>query len=108
MAARRELEEELGIQVTPGELQQLFRTKESHTHNGGKFIDNEFKDVYLLRLDIDIQDLKLQPEEVSAAKWISLAELKSLVSANDPNHVPHPQIYPQSFAHIKLNTATID
>lgn len=107
-AALRELEEELGVTAQASELEHLFRCQESHVLNNGTFIDNEFKDVYLLKRDLDSSSLQLQSDEVSAIRWISIPALKTLIEKNDPTLVPHPEIYPQSLAHSMLKTAVID
>jgi len=100
-AAVRELAEEVGIEAQTGELVHLFRVKEPQTLNLGTFIENEFKDVYLLKLDVDLEKLALQSSEVTAVSWTCIPELEARVSAKDQSYVPHPEIYPRLFAYLK-------
>lgn len=66
--AQRELEEELGISVSGDELKYVFTSvNERNT--------NSIYDVYELRWNGDIADLKFQEGEVVDAKWVSFDEL---------------------------------
>lgn len=67
--ARRELMEELGLDADFEHLAPAVTT----TFTGG------FDDFYILHADVDIGSLKLQAEEVQAAKWASEAEVLSLL-----------------------------
>ena len=69
--ARRELAEELGLKVRPGELEYL----------GAMVIDEDrsIYDTYLLRRNVGIAELKLQPTEVAAARWADENELRRTV-----------------------------
>lgn len=71
--ARRELLEELGLEVRSGELEYL----------GNLIIDEDrsIYDTYLLRRDAAIAELKLQPGEVVAARWADEKELRRTVEA---------------------------
>ncbi|MBQ7140216.1 MAG: hypothetical protein IJO32_01780 [Bacilli bacterium] len=40
---------------------------------------NDFVEVYLLKSNVDIKDLKLQENEVQAAKWVSIDDFEQLV-----------------------------
>lgn len=44
------------------------------------FTEREFHDVFLTQLDITTSNLNLQKEEVSDAKFVSLEELKDIIS----------------------------
>ena len=68
-AAVRELKEELGIHAEPDELIFARRLKRK----------NSFLDVWFVKVDVDINDLKLQKEEVSEVRWIGGNQLKYLV-----------------------------
>ena len=69
--AHRELLEELGLDVnfehTVPAISTTFR--------------NGFDDLYILHRDVDISMLRLQPEEVQAAKWASKDEILSMIDA---------------------------
>jgi len=67
-AARRELEEEIGIQVGDDDLIFARRLKRK----------NSFLDVWFVKVDVDISTLKLQEEEVSEVRWIGGISLNIL------------------------------
>ncbi len=92
--AMRELSEEIGLNVNENELEYLFTVKESDVNNNQKkqIIEKEFTDVYLIRKDIAIANLKLQEEEVSSVKWFSPDEFKKMVIENDENLVSHREM----------------
>jgi len=68
-AAVRELEEELGILAEESELSLL----EVYQHK------NYFMDIFVIKRDVDTASLKLQPEEVVDAKWVSREELLRMI-----------------------------
>lgn len=67
--AERELLEELGVSA---ELQDK-APDITITFNGG------FDDHYILHRDLEISELRLQYEEVQAAKWATLDEILSMI-----------------------------
>lgn len=71
--AIRESKEELGIDVDIDKLQYLMMLKR----------ENNFLDVFLLKDNIAIEDLVLQPEEVDDAKWVSVEEIRNLINNNE-------------------------
>jgi len=68
-AAIRETNEELGIDldISKGELLRTIK------------FSCGFDDIWLVRQNVDINDLKLQYEEVADAKWASASEIKQMV-----------------------------
>ena len=68
-AASRELFEELGIKSDSKTLQKLFGLKRR----------NSLLDVYLIKTDVDVSDLRLQEAEVSRAKWVTKDELCKMI-----------------------------
>ncbi len=78
-AARRELLEELGIDSDRDTLKQIARLKRK----------NSFVDLWLLRRDVALTQLRLQKSEVATAKWVTQDELKKMVeSGNFHNYGP--------------------
>lgn len=75
--AERELEEELGMIA---DLQDAVPAV-SITFRGG------FDDHYILKRDLEISQLRLQYEEVQAAKWASLEEILSMIE--DGTFIPY-------------------
>lgn len=81
--AVRETAEELGI-----------ITKEEDYIYIGEYICEktwEIGQVYLLEIDIELEDLKLQVEEVDEVKWLSLEDFKKLFYSND--FIPYDEEY---------------
>lgn len=68
-AVIRELDEELGIKVTPDDLELIASYKRI----------KDYADVWVLRKNINIDDLMLQKDEVQAVKWVSLQEFENMI-----------------------------
>jgi 8-oxo-dGTP pyrophosphatase MutT (NUDIX family) len=68
--AIRELFEETGISATENELSLLGTYKEH----------SAFVDIYLLRRDVEIEDLTMQEGETVDAKWVSFKELEDMIN----------------------------
>ena len=68
-AARRELREEIGIEVANRELNLIL------THKG----NSAFVDIYIAHKDIPAEKLTMQPGETSAAKWVKLSEFERMI-----------------------------
>ena len=65
----RELDEELGIRVDKDNLRFI----------GSYARVNDFVEVFLLKTNMDIEDLKLQEDEVQTAKWVSIKEFENIL-----------------------------
>jgi len=85
-AAGRETFEELGLSIEPDELRFLATLRESCVLNQGTYFDNEFHEIFLVRREVDIASLRLDPEEVAEVKWVH--DLRP-----DATFVPHAQEY---------------
>ncbi|HEY4482590.1 MAG TPA: NUDIX domain-containing protein [Candidatus Paceibacterota bacterium] len=100
-AAKREALEELGLALLDSELEYFGVHREQSVQKGGAYVNNEFHDLYLVRKDLQIGDLKLQVEEVAQVRWVSLADLHKMVSEKDPTLLHHNQ-YALLFARLDL------
>ncbi|KAM2079420.1 hypothetical protein ACFX1R_026932 [Malus domestica] len=91
ITARRELQEELGIVLPKDAFEMLFVYLEECVTNDGKFINNEFNDVYLVTTvnPIPLDAFTLQETEVSAVKYISYEDYRNLLAKEDPDCVPY-------------------
>lgn len=72
-SAEREVEEELGIHL------DLAGIRPSVTVN----FDKGFDDFYIVNRDIDLSELKLQKEEVSAARWVTIEEAQDMIDRGE-------------------------
>lgn len=70
-AALRECNEELGITINPENMELIMSFKRKH----------DFVDVWLVRGDYDINELTLQEDEVSEAKWATVEEIRDLMNS---------------------------
>lgn len=68
-AALRETKEELGIEIDDDKIEFLLSFKR----------ERGFVDIWLIKEDINIGDIKLQKTEVSEAKWVTIKELEELI-----------------------------
>ena len=76
----RECKEELGIDVTDDEIKYIVST--TSTYNKNNYINNHYDECYLITKNVNIEDLKLQEEEVSEAKYFSYEELIKRIDNN--------------------------
>src|SRR5436190_14690654 len=85
-AAVRETFEELGLKIAPEELKLIATMKESCVLNNGTYHDNELHDIFVVRRDVDVTSLRLDPEEVAEVKWVDTLR-------PDRSFVPHGEEY---------------
>jgi len=69
-ACKRELKEELGIVATK-ENSIFAMVSKRHDH---------FSTIWIVKTDIKLQELSLQPEEVADAKWVTPEEIKRMIA----------------------------
>lgn len=69
----KEIEEELGLTIDFNELEHISTERREFA----------FQDTYYLKKDIDINDIKIQEEEVEFVKWLSIDEIKELIKNNE-------------------------
>ncbi len=86
-SAIREIKEELGLDIKPAELEQIYIYKQKYSENG--INNNQLNYVYLLKKDVDITKAILQETEVSEIKFIPYQELEVL--SKNGTMVPHPE-----------------
>lgn len=86
-AAIREVREEIGLELTSEDLQHVATIREAHVLYDGAYRDNEIHEVFVVRREVDVSSLVLDPEEVAEVRLVPWAEVARL----DP--VPHPAEY---------------
>ena len=77
--ARRELEEELGIDSSGLALDFLFSFYQEAVL-GDAYIDRQFNDVYVTRADVDAGLVHLDPAEVTEVKFVPFEDFRRMVS----------------------------
>jgi isopentenyldiphosphate isomerase len=98
--AKKEISEEIGLEVEDGELILIGKITQSSLHKNGTYINNEFNDVYVFKKDIDLTSIRLQPEEVSEVVFVSLQELEQRVKEKDETLVKHDKEYQLLFNYL--------
>lgn len=88
--AVRELKEELNLDVMPSELKFIKTIKRSVKYTE-TFINNEFDDMYILRTDKSIEDMKYQKEEISEIFFVSYKKFKEMVTTKQPDLLRHEE-----------------
>src|SRR3989344_2960907 len=68
-AALREIKEELGIDLQRDKLKKLFELVSQSVLNNGTYFDNEYNNVYLVRIDLDVKKINFS-DEVQDLRWI--------------------------------------
>ncbi len=69
-AACRETKEELGIKINIDNMSEPLRYKR----------ENSFTDIWLVRQNVELEDIVLQKEEVDDVKWVNAEELKRMIN----------------------------
>lgn len=79
-SALREIEEEIGLTVTENELIPIGTFHEKHQHSVD-FFDNEIHYIFLGKLTKNIDQLKIQQEELTALKLIPLKDCERFLQS---------------------------
>ncbi len=77
--AIRETKEELGIDVPESEFEYLFLEKNQDDGLPNSLLNNEFNDVYLVRLKEDTPTFHLEKKEVTEIKFFTLGEFEKMI-----------------------------
>lgn len=90
ISAIREIKEEIGLSVTPAQLIKIGVFMEKFEHKE-EFTDNEIHHIYLCRLIANVRSLKIQKEELSEIRLISIDSFeRATLKFNDSiKLVPH-------------------
>ena len=97
--AVRELKEELNLDVDPNELEFLFTIKRLQSYNDSYL--RVFDDVYLLHRNIDVEDTKLQVEELTDIKYVYYEYLEKIFKEGDKDYVPFTEEHKKLFNVLK-------
>ncbi len=97
-AAQKETREELGIEL-PETAFTLLATVRSLVQ--AKQIENELYDVYVVEQDLLLEELTLDPNEVSDVRWLPLADFRSWIAGKGELLVAHPEEYVLLLAYLE-------
>lgn len=86
-AAKREMEEEIGVSFPTSEFKYIGTSKVVHEFKQSNFIDNEYCDIFVIQKDVDIKNLKLQEKEVQEVRWIPIGDFQKFINEGDPDFV---------------------
>ena len=86
--ALRELKEELNLDIKPEELHFIKTLKRSSKYTE-TFINNEFDDLFIVRTDKKIEDMKYQEEEISEIIYVPYKKFKEMVNNKQPDLLRH-------------------
>lgn len=92
-SAIRELQEELGITAVEEDFHYC-GTRRIHYReifHGQLFLDNQISKVYYIWRDVQPEELTLQKEEVSEARWMDYTDVVEMVSSHTPANCVHPE-----------------
>lgn len=86
LTAKKELYEELGIEIEADGLAELFVQSIHYkdSFHGKVFEDKEINHIYALQHNCDPSALSLQTSEVSEAIWMSAADITQKLDRDDP------------------------
>jgi len=90
-SALRETQEELGLKIEPEDLIQIGELRQMSAVEG--YINNEVNPVYIVRNDLDVDNIHKQYEEVAEVKFMPYIQLKDLIENKDVSFVPRPEEY---------------
>lgn len=76
----REVKEELGLNISEEEITYLVGS--TSINEKGNIINKHFNECYLIKKDVDIENIKLQEEEVSEVRWFSKEEILERIDNN--------------------------
>lgn len=94
-AALRETKEELGLTLQANELTKIGTKLYESSYANGTIQDNEFHQVYIAELKVNLMDLKPQEDEVEALKLVTFNEFEQLLenSATNNHFIPTNKSY---------------
>jgi len=98
IAALRETEEEIGLKLSPDDLIKIGTVKQMSVRDG--YINNEINSVYLVRTNLELENIKKQEDEVTALKFITCKELQRFIESKDSSFVPHPEEFTLLFNYL--------
>lgn len=98
-AAKRELKEEIDVDVKDSDLTFLFSLKRNQESKFGTLHVHD--DVFLLQYDLDLEHAKLQMEEVVDVAYINPFDFEKCLLNHDPRFVPYTEEHKKLFDYLR-------
>lgn len=92
-AALRECQEEIGLRLDPQALEPIGSTRSEQMLHGGRYVDREIHQLFLVRREVRVESLTLDRSEVDSVRLVAFEELEQRVRAKDPTLVDHGEEY---------------
>lgn len=86
-AVKRELKEELGQFIKDEEIEYLFTLNRNQPYK--EHLLHVIDDVFLVKIDLDVENTKLQFSELTDIKYVYYEYLEQIFKNNDPEYVPY-------------------
>ena len=103
-AGLREIEEEIGLKLHKEDLNFFIIKKHQEIFREVK--NNEFRYVYFFRFDGNINQLKLQEEEVQKVQFFSVDQIKEGLKTDPNRYVPHGDYWFEVFNEVEKKLAS--
>jgi isopentenyldiphosphate isomerase len=97
-AVIREINEELGISINNNDVEFMFCWHQKLEYNS--IINDSFMDVYLVKKSFDLNYIKIQEEELSEVKLVTIKELEEIINKKE-NLFPHYDEYKEMLEILK-------
>lgn len=91
-SALRETKEEVGISITENQL-HFIGTSTNKIHHREHLIDYELHHIYVCNINFNVENLKIQEEEVAEIKKTPLISLIKEIEKKTNSFVPHGKSY---------------
>lgn len=93
----KEAKEELGLEISIDDIKFCRTILTKNIYDSGRYIDNEYIDIFLMIKNISISDICFDQDEVSDVRSIHLKDFMKLVLLKDPRVSPHYDEYSYMF-----------
>jgi len=98
--AQMETMQELGLSLSDEAFVFLCTLEENIILNQGTYVNNEFQDVYVVHVDIELSQMH-SDDEVSELKWVEFEKFKLMSKDDKSMLVPHAEEYDQLIKYIE-------
>ncbi|KND47636.1 MAG: putative Nudix hydrolase YfcD [Parcubacteria bacterium C7867-006] len=101
--AQKETREEIGLDIPKEEYQLVFTVRARVMKHFDDFIDNEINDVYVVRRDLDISNLKIEKNEVDEVRWLDLETFENWTRTDVRMFADHDEEYSKLIQYLNDN-----